>query len=142
MFLRANITVCEILIDSFIFIIENLRSSREGGGVALSALKDLSPAYVCDGGDNVEAITVNIHLKSMEISVTSAYGPQNNALETKKKAFWSYLTEQAHRAKSYGKGLHITRGPKFMAWARVSAWRQKKMASFSKHLWTKTNLFV
>ena len=74
---------------------EQLRSNKEGGGVALSALKELNPAFVCDGGDEVEAITVDIHLKTMGISVTSAYGPQNSAIGPKKEAFWNYLTVQA-----------------------------------------------
>ena len=41
----------------------------------------------------------------MSISVTSAYGPQNSALGIKKEAFWTYLTEQASRAKEAGKGF-------------------------------------
>ena len=73
----------EMNFDGF-FTYENLRSSREGGGVALSAIKELNPAFVCDGGQEVEAITVDIHLKTMALSVTCAYGPQNNALESKK----------------------------------------------------------
>ena len=51
---------------------------KEGGGVALCARKDLSPTFVSDGGDNFEAVTVNIHLKGITISVTSAYGPQES----------------------------------------------------------------
>ena len=90
--------------DGF-FTYEQLRSNSEGGGVALCALKELNPAFVCDGGEEVEAITVDIHLKAMGISVTSAYGPQNSALGTKKLAFWTYLTEQSNRAKSTGKGF-------------------------------------
>ena len=84
---------------------EQLRSNKEGGGVALSALKELNPTFVCDRGDNIEAITVDIHLKTMNLSVTSAYGPQNSASKTKKDAFWKYLTEQACQAKESGKGF-------------------------------------
>ena len=40
---------------------EHLRCEKEGGGIALSALKELKPALVRDGGDNIEALTVNIH---------------------------------------------------------------------------------
>ena len=90
--------------DGF-YTYENLRSNKEGGGVALSARKELNPAFVCDGGSTVEAITVDIHLNTMALSVTSAYGPQNNSLESTKKAFWSYLTEQAQRAEASGKGF-------------------------------------
>ena len=49
---------------------EHLRSIKDGGGVALSVLKDLNPSYVCDGGEEVEALTVDIHLRNMEVSVT------------------------------------------------------------------------
>ena len=34
---------------------QHLRSKKEGGGVALSALKELQPAFISDGGDGVEA---------------------------------------------------------------------------------------
>ena len=61
-----------------------LEKNGDGGGVALSAIKDLNPVYVCDGGENAEAVTIDIHLKTMAISVTSAYGPQNNAPDAKK----------------------------------------------------------
>ena len=39
------------------------------------------------------------------LSVTSAQGPQNNALERQKKSILSYLSEQAQRAEAYGKGF-------------------------------------
>ena len=60
---------------------------------------------MCDGGDDVEAITVDIHLKDMTVSVISAYGPLENAGAHKKNAFWEHLSKQAHHAKSSGKGL-------------------------------------
>ena len=94
----------QLQFDGF-FTYEHNRKNRDGGGVALSALKELNPAFVCDGGEDAEAVTVDIHLKSMAISVTSAYGPQNNAPDTKKAAFWNYLSEQAYRSKSCGKGF-------------------------------------
>ena len=52
---------------------EHLRSNRDGGGVALSTIKEVSPTFYCDGGEDVKAITVTIHLKGREIIVTSAY---------------------------------------------------------------------
>ena len=52
--------------------------------MALSAHKDLQPTFISDGGEGVEAITVDIHLKEISISVISAYGPQeSDALEKK-----------------------------------------------------------
>ena len=65
----------QINLDGY-FTYEHLRSKKEGGGVAVSALKVLKPVFVSDGGENVEAITIGIHVKNMTVSVTSAYGPQ------------------------------------------------------------------
>ena len=61
----------------------------------LSASKEVNPTFYWDEGEEVEAITVTIHLKGIAISVTSAYGPLENALSQKKKAILSYLSEQA-----------------------------------------------
>ena len=92
--------------DGF-YTYEHLRSNREGGGVAVSAMKELNPVFVCDGGQEVEALTIDIHLKSMAISVTSAYGPQINDLAPKKRLFWKYLTDQRHKADVSGKGFVV-----------------------------------
>ena len=91
-------------LDGFITY-EHLRSDRDGGGLALSVRKELSPALVRDGGETVEALTVNIHLKKMTISCTTAYGPQENADIEKKKLFWNYLGEEANKAKTEGYGF-------------------------------------
>ena len=48
------------------------RYKNKGGGVAISALKNLQPAFVSDGGENAEAVTIDIYVKNMAISVTSA----------------------------------------------------------------------
>ena len=98
----------QMKLDGF-YTYEHLRTNKGCGGVALSALKELNPAFVCDGGEEVEAIKVDIHLSNMSVSVTSAYGPQINDPPNKKKAFWEYLTEQAHRAKASGKGYILQR---------------------------------
>ena len=65
----------------------------------------MNPTFFSDGGEDVEAITVTIHLKGIAVNVTSAYGPLDNALSEKKHAFWSYLTEQSRKAKATGKGV-------------------------------------
>ena len=102
------------------FTYEHIRYKTEGGGVALSALKSLQPAFISDGGDAAVAITVDIHVKSMTITVTSAYGPQESASVEKKHSFWKYLNNEAHQAKSYGKGyilqgdLNAMLGPKLL----------------------------
>ena len=86
------------------FTYELVRSNAEGGGVAISALKVLQPVFVSDGGYTVEALTIDIHSQNMAISVTSAYGPQESANIERKLAFWEYLSQEAQKAKPYGKG--------------------------------------
>ena len=39
-------------------------------------MQELSPALVRNGGDCVEALTVDITVKKMQIACTTAYGPQ------------------------------------------------------------------
>ena len=102
------------------FTYELIRSKTDGGGVALSALKSLQPAFVSDGGGAAEAITVDICVKNMTITVTSAYGPEESASVERKNAFWKYLYDEAHQAKAYGKGyilqgdLNAMLGPKLL----------------------------
>ena len=84
---------------------EHLRCEKDGGGIALSALKELKPALLRDGGDNIEALTVNIHLKRITISCTTGYGPQENASAEKKNSFWKYMDEECERAKAEGNGF-------------------------------------
>ena len=56
---------------------EHLRTEKtSGGGLLLAISKSLHPALVRDGGDQVEALTVDINVKKMKISCTTAYGPQ------------------------------------------------------------------
>ena len=50
----------------------------------------------------------------MAVRVTSAYGPLENALTQKKKAFWSYLAIQAEQARAAGTGF-IAQGD-FNSW--------------------------
>ena len=52
---------------------EHTRLNGGGGGLALSVKKDLNPAFVRDGGTEVEALTVDIHVKQMTITCSTAY---------------------------------------------------------------------
>ena len=87
------------------FVYEHTRKNQDGGGVALCARKELCPAFVREGGEEAEAVTVVVHLKEIAVSVTSAYGPQETAPIEKKTMFWKYLTEDAERARDEGKGF-------------------------------------
>ena len=77
-------------LDGFITY-EHLRSTGDGGGIALSAKTELSPAFVRDGGENVEALTIDINVQNMSISCTSAYGPQEIASSKKKEDFFGSI---------------------------------------------------
>ena len=85
---------------------EHLRSEKTaGGGIFLAIEKGLSPALVRDGGQNIEAITVDISVKKMQITCVTAYGPQEKEASEKKDMFWQYLEEDAIRANYEGKGF-------------------------------------
>ena len=84
---------------------EHTRTEKDGGGVSISVLKDLNPAFVVDGGEAVEALTVNIHLKQITISCNTAYGPQESDPIDKKEKFWKYLDDEYLRAKNAGNGF-------------------------------------
>ena len=57
------------------FIYELVRQSKDaGGGLALGCDKDLKPAWVREGDDQVEAISVDIFLKDMKVRCCAAYG--------------------------------------------------------------------
>ena len=76
----------KLKLDGFLTY-EHLRCKGEGGGLAFIARKDLNPAFVRDGGEEVEAITVDIHVRKMTISCTTAYGPQESDNIEKKTKF-------------------------------------------------------
>ena len=84
---------------------EHVRIDKDGGGLSLSALKELNPSFVRDGGDDVEAMTVNIHLKKITISMNTGYGPQEYDKIDKKQNFWKYLEDECERAKKEGNGF-------------------------------------
>ena len=87
-------------------IFEAIRENKgAGGGLALGCSKELNPAWVREGVNGVEALSVDIFLKSMKIRCCAAYGPQENDLIDKKDAFWKYLDEEVIAAKDGGAGF-------------------------------------
>ena len=69
-------------------IFELVRQERDGGGLAIGCLKELHPTWVREGNDTVEALSVDIFLKSFKIRCCAAYGCQENESNEKKNAFW------------------------------------------------------
>ena len=87
----------QIKLDGY-YTYELIRSYDQGGGVAISALKNLQPAFVSDGGEKAEAVTIDIHIKNMAITITSAYGPQESDSIENKANFWNYMHDEAKKA--------------------------------------------
>ena len=91
-------------LDNYI-VYESVRQNRDGGGgLALGVIKELHPAWVRDGGD-VEALSVNISLKNLQIRCCVAYGCQESDATEKKEAFWKYLDEEVLLADQAGTGF-------------------------------------
>ena len=81
---------------------EHTRINKDGVDLALSALETLNTVFLRDGGEEVEALTVMIHLRKITISCNTAYGPQENAVLENKEKFWAYLDDEYQRASNAG----------------------------------------
>ena len=87
-------------------IFEHVRQSRDGGGgLALGCMEELQPTLVRTGGDTVEAISVDIFLKNINIRCCVAYGCQESDPIEKKEAFWNYLYEEIELAEQSNSGF-------------------------------------
>ena len=76
-------------------IFELVRQNRDGGGgLALGCDTDLQPAWLREGNDEVEALSVEIFVRNMKIRCCVAYGCQENDKVERKEAFWTYLDEE------------------------------------------------
>ena len=76
-------------------IFELVRKSRDGGGgLEIGCDKELKPAWVREGDDHVEALSVDIFVKDMKIRCCVGYGCQENDLIERKEAFWNYLDKE------------------------------------------------
>ena len=91
-------------IDNFV-IFELVRDSKEGGGLALGCAKELNPVLVRKGDEEVEAMSVDISVKSMRIRCVVAYGCQENSLVEKKHNFWSFIEEEVISSWNSGYGF-------------------------------------
>ena len=87
-------------------VFEKVRENGTGGGgIAIGCLKDLYPALVREGKDDIEAISIEIFLKKIKVRCLVAYGPQETQTIEKKQAFWEFLDEEAQLAKISGSGF-------------------------------------
>ena len=89
-------------------VYEKVRKSRDGGGgIAIGCLKELYPAWVREGDEEIETLSVNIFVQNMKIRCCVAYGCQESELNDKKELFWKYLDEEVEEAAKDGSGLII-----------------------------------
>ena len=78
----------QLKIDKYV-IFELTRDSKDGGGgLAIGVIRELNPILVRKGNDEVEAVSVNIFVRSMSIRCVVAYGCQETSHADKKNAFW------------------------------------------------------
>ena len=88
-------------------IFEKVRNDRDGGGLAFGCIPELTPVFVREGEDSVEALSVQIFVKQLKIRCCVAYGCQETESNDKKEAFWQYMDEEVLEASNSGSGLVI-----------------------------------
>ena len=86
-------------------IFELIRQTREGGGLALGCAKELQPVWLCEGQNQVEAMSIEICVQNLKIRCCIAYGPQENDINIKKEEFWKYIDEDVFQANMSGSGF-------------------------------------
>ena len=91
-------------LENFV-IYELVRNESSGGGLALGVAEELQPAWVREGEDGVEALSVILTLKNIEIRCCVAYGFQENEKNEKKENFWRYLDEDVIQSDMAGTGF-------------------------------------
>ena len=52
-------------------VYENVRTKKGGGGLATLVRKNLHPAWVRQGDDSTEALTVQVSVQEMNIRITN-----------------------------------------------------------------------
>ena len=95
----------KLKVENYI-IYELLRKTNVGGGgFVIGVIKELNPALVREGDDDIEALSVEIALKNIKIRCCTAYGCQENEKVEKKEKFWNFLDEEVTAADHSGSGF-------------------------------------
>ena len=96
----------KLKLDNYV-IFELIRRNKEGGGLALGCEKSLKPAWVREGDEDVEAISVDIFVEGVKIRYCAANGCQEGDLLERKRKFWKYLNKEVEYANNTKAGLII-----------------------------------
>ena len=94
----------KLKLDNYV-IFELVRESRDGGGLVLGCVKELKPVLVRRGNNDIEAMSVDIFVRTMSIRCCVAYGCQESSLVEKKEAFWNFIEEEVESAWNSGSGF-------------------------------------
>ena len=77
---------------------EKTRKNQSGGGIAIGIDNKLKSAWVSEGPNDTEVLTVNIAIGTETLRAIVAYGPQEYAKEEDKKIFWDHLKKEMDEA--------------------------------------------
>ena len=86
----------------------------------LGCVKELKPVLVRKGNNDIEAMSVDIFVRTMSIRCCVAYGCQESSLVEKKEAFWKFIEEEVESAWNSGSGFilqfdgNLWAGPEFI----------------------------
>ena len=97
-----------------IYELHRKKEKVSGGGLAIGVLKELHPAFINEGDDEVEVLTVEIWVEDFPIRLVVAYGPQNSDRENNapkhketKEKFWEYIEKEFIEAKKTASGFLV-----------------------------------
>ena len=65
----------------------------------------VKPVLVRKGNNDIEAMSVDIFVRTMSIRCCVAYGCQESSLVEKKEAFWKFIEEEVESAWNSGSGF-------------------------------------
>ena len=59
-------------------VYELVRSSKQGGGLAIGALDEIEPAFISEGNDVTEILVIEVKINGMQVRCINGYEPQEN----------------------------------------------------------------
>ena len=104
--LKPNETISCASINDFQVYYKN-RQESQGGGIALGVSKEFESTLIKEGEGEVEALSVKVFLKEIQVRAVTAYGPQENETVQLKNKFWAHLDLEVAAAENYETGVII-----------------------------------
>ena len=88
-------------------IYELVRSSKQGGGLAIGALDEIEPVFISEGNDDTEILVIEVKLNGMQVRCINGYGPQESDSKERKQRFWERLSSEIEDADTNNKAIII-----------------------------------